>query len=174
MESYQTFRGSPQANSRRIASYIKRQRDKSVPELLLWNVSLVTLKRKDVTDGVPFAGHIVKPYTRSLKEEPKQSLFIKRLVDPKDELKDFDETDRIRFRDENVSNRHTRNQGIRRTHPLLSIYLTVIEDENGSTLNFPRIPVGFAVSWPDSATLDEITYRINTVAQELDIKEDDD
>ncbi|PRY22732.1 Z1 domain-containing protein [Spirosoma oryzae] len=174
MDSYQTYKGSPQANARRIAQYVRRQRDKIAPELRLWNVSLVTLNKKDRTDGIPFAGHFVRPYTRTVKEDPKNSLFIKRLVDPKDELRDFSEADRERFKSESVSNRQTRSQGIRRTHPLLSVYLTVIEDkEFGSVIDYTRNPIGFSISWPDSHTLDEIRYNINTVAQELDINEDE-
>ena len=175
MESYQTYKSSPQANSRRIATYIRKQKDKAAPELLLWNVSLVTLGRKDHNDGIPFAGYALKQISRSLKRPSDSSLFIRRLVDKKDELQDFSEADRQRFRDEKISNQQTRKEGIRLTHPLLSIYLLTIEDkEFGSNLSFTKTPVGFAISWPDSKTLSEITYSINTVAQELDITDDED
>lgn len=174
--SFITHQSSPQASAKRISNYIKRQNDKENAELLQWNVSLVTLKKEQENGSIKFSNFTINPTSRGVKENPKtdKRLFIKRLVDNKDELVDFTEEDRIRFKENQITNRQTRGQGIRKTHPLLSIYLIKVRDfKSDEVLVFDKMSIGFAVSWSDSPTLSDITYRINTVAQELDIVEDE-
>lgn len=177
LNDFNTYKGLPAANAHRIAEYINLQVNKEQPELLHWNISLVTKQRERAGDMVPFAGHDIVPLERTISRPLSETIFIQRLISKTDELADFEvsEIDRI-SREKEVDVKGTpaasRDAGPRRTNPLLMIYLLDVRDtvENGNALlPFDKRPVAFAISWNVSGTAVELVYSINSVYQELEL-----
>lgn len=178
---YYTFKGLPAANAGRIAEYIMLQVNKENPELLNWNVALITKRRNPNEEKVQFAGHEIVPLSRTLTRPLSDTIFIQRIISKTDELVDFSDIEINTInREKGVDLRETpaesRDSGPRTTNPLLIIYVLDVNDttENGNApIAFDRRPVAFAVSWNESATALELVYEINTVYQELEFAQYD-
>jgi len=174
LRNYQTYRGLPAANSIRINQYIELQRTKEDPEFLEWNIALISLEKQGSRQPVSFAGFRVNVYSRSVKEIRNDSLFIKRIIDPKDELADFSREEKNRVVAANLSNTEIRSIEPRKHNPLLIIYVLSLTDKDSKEeLVFKDQPVGFAISWPVSLTAKPMYYVINSVYAELEMNEDD-
>jgi len=175
LNNYQTYKGLPAANSIRINQYIDLQRTKEHPEFLEWNVAVVGLEKGLEKQGVDFAGLDINAISRSVKEPlSTNSYFIKRLIDPKDELADFSDEERKRAGDSGMSNKDMRSVAPRKLYPLLIIYVMHLTDKDGKNLlHFEKQPVGFAISWPSSLTAQPIYYVVNSVYTELEMSEYD-
>ncbi len=174
LKGYQTYKGLPTVNSVRINKYIDLQRTKSLPEFLKWNVTLISLNGSVDLKTVSFAGFNIYPHSRSIKEERTNSLFIKRMIDRKDEIEDFNAAERRIVENNNLSNMEIRSMSPRKNRPLLMIYvLNITDKEKTEILQFEKQPVGFAISWPVSETAAPMNYVINSVYAELELSEDD-
>ncbi|MEJ2905147.1 Z1 domain-containing protein [Pedobacter panaciterrae] len=174
LKEYQTYKGLPTVNSVRINQYIDLQRTKVFPEFLEWNVALISLTKSSDLETVPFAGFKIYPYSRSIKDERANSLFIKRMIDPKDEIEDFNTIERKNIENNSLSNIEIRGLAPRKHRPLLMIYVLNITDKaKTENMWFEKQPVGFAISWPASETAVPINYVINSVYAELELSEDD-
>jgi len=167
---YISYRGAPASNTKRIIEFIEDQKKGANPNDILdrWNVALISLKRNN-EDLPKIAGLPVKPLTRSIKEPfLANRLFVKRIVDPKDEKIDFD-------KETNLTSADLRKTLPRINRPLLLIYPLLIEDfESTSLLQLEKMPLGFAISWPNNDDLKQSTYDINTVYKELEFAKYDD
>lgn len=176
LSEYRTYKGMPQANTKRIIQYIELQLGKEIPELKNWNVSLVTKKKKSPDDGMYFGGSYILPYGRSIKSEMDDRIFIKRMIDPKDEWVDLTTNERAMI-ETFESRSDARGVNPRLKTPLLSIYvlnITEKDDDKGAIIPFDKNPVGFSISWSGSKSLIDLTYEVNTVYQELVLNDYDD
>jgi Z1 domain. len=169
LDSYQTYKGLPAANSKRIKQYLENQRAKEITDFDAWNIALITLDKTQKTEKlVSFAGHSIRPVSRSLKEEASDKLFIKMMTDKIDETVDLDIDPR------SVSRKQIRKQAGRISKPLLMIYVLNVTDYGSDDfLHFDKNIVGFAISWPDGGRSVDMQYYVNTVYLELDLNEDE-
>lgn len=169
LDNYQTYKGLPAANSKRIKQYIETQRSKDITDFDIWNIALITLDREQKTERIiSFAGHNIRPVTRSLKEQISDKLFIRLMTDKIDEATDLDVDPKL------LSRSQIRKLLGRQCRPLLMIYVLNITDYKSDTpLEFDKNVVGFAISWPDGGNSVDMTYYVNSVYQELDLYEDE-
>lgn len=165
LNNYQTYKGLPAANSKRIKQYIEAQISESITDFNYWNVSLVTLDRSQKKENlISFAGHEIKPINRSIKEKASDKLFIKMMTDKIDEAVDLD------INPESLTRKQIRLSPNRFSRPLLMIYvLNILDFETGNILKFDKNIIGFAISWPGSGNSVDLQYYVNTVYQELDL-----
>jgi hypothetical protein len=166
-EKYISFRGAPASSTKRIIEFIDKQKEgQETNEVLdVWNVAFVSLSKKKTDELNQIAGLEFKPLTRSIKESFQNNrLYIKRLVDPEDEKIDFEyET--------TATSEELRRLEPRLWRPLLSIYPLLIENfDSTELLSLEKMPFGFAISWPQNDGLKESTYDINSVYEELELK----
>lgn len=169
LKGYISFKGAPASNTQRIIEFIEQQKKGDNPNNILdiWNVALGSLDREipGKTEQVLIAGLMVKPFTRSVKEEiSNHKLYIKKLVDPNDE--------KIDFIDKPVATSgDLRKLAPRLNRPLITVYPLYIEEYKNpdKILVFEKMPFGFAISWPNNDGLKESTYDINTVYEELEL-----
>ncbi len=167
LDNYQTYKGLPSVNSMRIKQYLKKQEDFNVSDFENWNIALITLDRShDKEEIVRFAGHEIRPVTRSLKMERSDKLFIKMMTDKSGESVD------LSVDVKNLTRKQIRELPDKR--PLLMIYVLKITDTSDVIIDFEKQPVGFAISWPNSKNAVSIDYYINTVYQELELSEYED
>ena len=174
LKSYETFQGLPSANTRRIDKYINTQVEKDIPEFTKWNVSLISLPKKNNELFVPLSGFDIYPINRSLKDNRTDRLFVKGIVNPPDEFVDFSEEELKIIK--NKSAKEAKDYGPRKHNPLLIIYIIKIikfKSEAEEELTLKYHVVGFAISWPKSSTAIGITYQINSVYIELEMTEND-
>jgi hypothetical protein len=169
LDNYQTYKGLPAANSKRIKQYLETQRAKEITDFDSWNIALITLDKSQKKDRIiSFSGHEIRPVSRSLKQEADDKLFIKMMTDKIDETVDLDVDPR------NLSRKQIRKLPERLSKPLLMIYvLNVTDYGRDDLLQFDKNIVGFAVSWPDGGDSVDMEYYVNTVYQELDLNEDE-
>lgn len=176
-----TFKGLPAANSYRIAEYIKLQINKHGPELLNWNVVLVTRMRDKEDQLFEFGGQRIAPLSRTISRPLSDTVFIQRVISKTDELLDFtkreiEAANTAKELDIRDTPAESRDAGPRRSNPLLMLYVLDVKDttENGNDpIRFDKRPVAFAVSWNRSSTAKELVYSINTVYQELELTQYD-
>jgi len=169
LKDYQTFKGLPAANSIRINQYIELQRIKNDPEYLEWNVSVFSLKSLQEKQ-VKFAGFTVNAISRAINLKGPDSYFIKRLISANDELVDFTDDQKRYIHDNKLSKQEIRSFGPRKKNPLLTIYILDLK-ESDQDFEFP--PIGFAISWPVSASAEPMYYVTNSVYSELELNEYD-
>lgn len=169
LDNYQTYKGLPAANSKRIKQYLETQRAKEITDFNNWNIALITLDKSQKKDRVEsFAGHKIRPVSRSLKQEADDKLFIKMMTDKIDEAVDLGTDPR------NLSRKQIRKLPGRLSKPLLMIYvLNVTDYGRDELLQFDKNIIGFAISWPDGGNSVDMEYYVNTVYQELDLNEDE-
>lgn len=169
LDNYQTYKGLPAANSKRIKQYIETQRSREIADFDIWNLALITLDKSQKRDRlINFAGHEIRPITRSLKEKASDKLFIKMMTDKIDEAVDLNTDPR------SLSRKQIRNLPERLSKPLLMIYVLNVTDYNSNNLlEFDKNIIGFAISWPDGGNSVDMIYYVNTVYQELDLSEDE-
>ncbi|PXV66922.1 Z1 domain-containing protein [Dysgonomonas alginatilytica] len=169
LDNYQTYKGLPAANSKRIKQYLETQRAKDITDFDNWNIALITLDNSQKKDRViSFSGHKIRPVSRSLKEEASDKLFIKMMTDKIDEVVDLDTDPR------HLSRKQIRKLPGRLSNPLLMIYvLNVTDYGRDDVLQFNKNIVGFAISWSDGGNSVDMQYYVNTVYQELDLNEDE-
>lgn len=166
LEKYQTYKGLPAANTKRIKEYLETQKANNVTDFDTWNISLKTLDKSDENSLIKLGGLWVKPISRSVKEVITDKLFIKMMTDK------IDETADIEFDITGLSRKQIRQLPERLCRPLLIIYVLEITD-NGNILKFETPVTGFAISWPDSKNSVDMQYYVNSVYQELDLAEDE-
>lgn len=167
LSNYISFRGAPASNTKRIIEFIEEQKKGDDPNNILdiWNVSLASLKRTNVESELyEIANLKIKPLTRSIKEPFLDNrLFVKRIVSNEDEKVDFDYLT-------NATSESLRGLEPRLTRPLLTIYPLLIEDyKSEEILPLDKMPFGLAISWPNNNGLQESTYNINSVYEELEL-----
>ena len=166
LSKYISFKGAPASKTERIIEFINEQKKNTVVDR--WNVALMSLKRNK-GDLKIIKGLEVKAYTRGLKDADTKRLFIKRMVDPKDETIDFKSQP-------TETGESLRKLSPRLNTPLLMLYpLDIEKHESDEILNFDKTPIGFAISWCNNDLLKETTYDINTVyREELELDRYDD
>lgn len=169
LDNYQTYKGLPAANSKRIKQYLETQIAKEITDFDNWNIALITLDKSQKKDRVEsFAGHEIRPVSRSLKQEADDKLFIKMMTDKIDEVVDLGTDPR------SLSRKQIRELPGRLSKPLLMIYvLNVTDYGRDELLQFDKNIIGFAISWPDGGNSVDMEYYVNTVYQELDLNEDE-
>ena len=178
---FNTFKGLPAANAGRIAEYIELQVQKQNPELLTWNIALITKRRDTEEEKIVFAGHQIVPLVRTLTRSLSDTIFIQRVISKTDELVDFSDNEIADINlEKGIDLRETpadsRDSGPRKTNPLLIIYVLDVKDtidKGNAIISFDKRPVAFAVSWNKSDTAIELVYEINTVYQELEFAQYD-
>lgn len=174
LKSYLTYKGLPTANTIRINQYIELQQNKENPEFTNWNVSLVTLDKKETNKTISFASRDIAMPSRKITDLRKDSFFIQRMHDPNFEFSDFTPSQMKIIQENKYSNKESRNYSPRKQRPLLMIYVLNLKDkETDADRNFIKQPVAFAISWPSSETAESISYVINSVYTELELSEYD-
>lgn len=166
LDSYQTYKGLPAANTKRIKEYLRTQKTNSITDFDTWNISLKTLEKSDESKLFPLGGQKIKPISRSVKEAITDKLFIKMMTDK------IDETADMSINLSGLSRKQIRQLPERLSRPLLIIYVLEITD-NEKIVEFDFPVTGFAISWPDSKNSVDMQYFVNSVYQELDLEEDE-
>lgn len=171
--NYISYKGAPASNTKRIIEFIEDQKKGNTTNNILdvWNVSLASLTRTNISDLPTIGGLPVKPLTRSIKESfTNNRLFVKRIVSNVDEKVDFPT-------DTDASGEDLRKLEPRLNRPLLTIYPLLIENfdadnlpEAERILQLDKMPFGFAISWPYNNELKQSTYDINSVYEELELE----
>lgn len=169
LDNYQTYKGLPAANSKRIKQYLELQKAKNITDFDSWNIALITLDRTQKKEEViTFAGHEIRPISRSLKEEANDKLFIKMMTDKIDEAVD------LNIDPKTLSRKQIRGLPEREARPLMMIYtLNITGYKSNELLEFDQKIVGFAISWPNRGNSADMQYYVNSVYQELDLNEDE-
>jgi hypothetical protein len=165
-EKYISYRGAPASNTRRIIEFIEQQKkgERTNNVLDYWNVVFNSIKRSKPEEVEQIAGLEFKPLTRSIKEKfDNIKLYVKRLVDPDDEKTDYEN-------ETTATGDELRKMEPRLNRPLLIIYPLLIQDvKSDELIPMEKMPFGFAISWPNNDALNQCTYDINSVYEELEL-----
>ncbi len=174
LNSYETYKGLPSANTGRINKYISTQILKEEPEFLNWNVALISLPKQKNILPKSLLDYQVYPSSRSLKDSRTDRLFVKGIVNPPDEFVDFDSEQLKAIAGKSPS--ESKEYGPRKKNPLLILYVirvTIFESPTDEEFPLTYPVIGFAISWPKSSSAIGITYQINSVYKELEMTEND-
>lgn len=160
----------------RIAGYIETQNSKN--ELVDWDVAIVSkvsgsLRKSDKINSISIANYNITCVTRNTNRPiTDDSISIGTLMDPSDEDIDLSPEELAKV-NEYKKQRIKSGLAIKRARPkergLLLIYLLTGKDSYGNSYGEAgREIIGWALSFPESETVEPIEYWVNPIYQNED------
>ena len=185
--NYIGHHGQPNINTSLLIEYIEKQKTTTPRELTEWTVVLYSLVKEDPTvinHEKSIGGKKIYPVTRGLIEDSEDTYNIRALSDTKPAVFDFSEIEVKKFEEENTSySGDVYNlMGVTKRPPkraLLVLYPFIPKFKNIRNSSLKNkyeerykgvdVIVGFRLHFPVSKTARAISYKANTVMQEMDL-----
>jgi hypothetical protein len=186
IKDFHNHHRQPRMNSNYLTEYIEKQLGHG--ELTEWTVVLYSNKKKDpkINNERKIGGKDIFTVTRSLTDEEPSVLNLKALSVPGPDIFDFTDQEIQDFRDLHPSltkAEQTARMGLElrpSNRGLIVLYPFVPTTENVTipnfTVDYPQSAknseyvLGYRIHFPQSQNASSINYKINTVAQQLEIE----